>query len=100
MLVKQDLSKPKVFRSLEMQRAIQQKITSCIKSLQHMYGYFEDVQMRKHIKPIALEIPQTVTVPVKLVTVEVAGIKFKTGQCTSGRQYSVFAETIIGKAVK
>ena len=83
-----------------MLRAIQQQITSNIKALQHMDAYFGDVQMQKHIELIALEIPQTITLAVKLVTMDVAGIKFKTGQCTSGRQYLVFAEIIIDKTVK
>ena len=99
-LLKPDLSKPKVFKSLGMQRAIYEQVNNCIKSLQHADTNYAHVEPQKYIETGALEIPQTFASDVKLVTMKFAGIKFKTGHCTSGRQYLEFAETVIRKTVK
>ena len=99
-LLKPDLSKPKVFQSLGMQRAIYEQVNNCIKFSQHADTNYAHFEPHKYIETGALEILQTFASDVKLVTMEFASIKFKTGHCTSGRQYLEFAETVIRKTVK
>lgn len=46
------------------------------------------------------DIPLTVRAKVTLVIMAFAGVKFKTGHCTSGRQYLDFTESILRKTLE
>ena len=99
-LLKPDLSKPKVYKSLSMPRAILAQINSCIKDARRSDSELGTVQVQQCMLLATHEIPQAFSANVSFATMEFAGVKYKTGHCTSGRQYLDFAESIIRTTLK
>ena len=99
-LLKPDLSKPKVYKSISMPRAILAQINNCIKEMRHAGNDLGNIQVQHCLLLGTHEIPKAFASNVSFATMEFAGVKFKTGHCTSGRQYLDFAESIIRTALK
>ena len=99
-LLKPDLSKPKVYKALGMSGAISDQVANCIKVLKQKGSDTGGKQADQYMLLGTLEIPQSFTNNVTFATMEFAGIKFKTGHCTSGQQYLQYTESVIRKALK
>lgn len=99
-LLKPDLSKPKVFKSLGMQRALHDQVQNCIKMSKQLDNNFADILEHRYMLLGTLEIPHSLSTNIRMATMEFAGVKFKTGHCTSGRQYREFVESFIQKTIK
>ena len=99
-LLKPDLSKPKVFKSLSMPRAILAQLNSCINEVRRTDSDMNNIQVHQCMLLRTQEIPHTISANVSFATMEFAGVKYKTGHCTSGRQYLDFAESIIRTTLK
>lgn len=98
-LLKPDSSKPKVFKSLGMQKAIQDQVQTCLHNCHltdsGISGDYADYQQ------LGLQqIPLTCTTHTKFATIEFAGVKFKSAHCTSGLQYLHLCETVIRKSLR
>lgn len=91
-LVKPDSSKPKVIKSIGMQRALKSLIVSCMSST-------SDVDLQPYMNINASSIPAPVTAPMKLCTVEFAGFKFKAGNAKSGKDYIQQVENLIKNVI-
>ncbi|MEW8546925.1 MAG: hypothetical protein AB2693_25705 [Candidatus Thiodiazotropha sp.] len=98
-LLKPDASKPKVFKSLGMQKAIKDQVISCIRSL-NVTRDGSDSNIDSYLLLNVPHIPVEVGSQVTFATMEFAGVKFKTAHCTSGKQYILFAETVIKKSLR
>ena len=97
--LKPDSSKPKVFKSLGMQRAILEQVQNCLRSLQLIDSGFSN-QIDDYLQLGIQHIPSIFTTNTKFATLEFAGVKFKTANCTSGCLYLHFCETLITKSLR
>ncbi|KAH3777824.1 hypothetical protein DPMN_179272 [Dreissena polymorpha] len=87
-IVKPDGSKPKVFQSLGMQRALKSLITSCALGDETNHV---DQCMRLNLPAV----PTSVYSCMKICTMEFAGMKFKAGHSKSGKEYLQHVERVI-----
>lgn len=61
---------------------------------------YKENQINNYMVLNTHDIPLTVRAKVTLVIMAFAGVKFKTGHCTSGRQYLDFTESILRKTLE
>ncbi|KAL4217289.1 hypothetical protein ACF0H5_023740 [Mactra antiquata] len=76
-LLKPDSSKPKVAKSIGIQRALKNLILSCPSAL----------PLDSYMSLNASHVPSAITQSMKICTVELAGLKFKLGNIKSGKEY-------------
>ena len=99
-LLEPDMSKPKVYKSISTPRAILAQIDNCIKETRQTDSDLGNIQVQQCMLLSTLLIPQTFSANVSFATMEFAGVKYKTGHCTSGCQYLDFAESDIRTTLK
>ena len=83
-LVKPDSSKPKVMKSVGMRRALKTMISEC-------KGEDNLICLGR------LHIPATISTDVAICAVEFAGVKFKVGNVSTGREYIQQVEMILNR---
>ena len=93
-LLKPDSSKPKVMKSISIQRAIRNLLNTSIQAMDL------DIKLEDIMNVNATFIPKLVNESVKLALVEFAGIKFKVGGVKTGREYLQLANSTISSIVK
>ena len=81
-LVKPDSSKPKVMKSVGMRRALKTIITEC-------KGEDSIICIGQS------HLPNTISTDVSVCAVEFAGVKFKTGNISTGKDYIQFVEMVL-----
>lgn len=96
-LVKPDSSKPKVMKSIGMQRALAHLVNACINTTT---GIAKEFKFENLIALNLNRIPVEITTKMKLCMVEFAGVKFKTGNITSGKEYLRHCETVINSYLR
>ena len=99
-LLESDIFKPKVIKSLSMPRAILAQINSCINQVRPTDIDMSNIQVHQCMLLRTQKIPQTFSANVSFATMEFAGVKYKTGHSTYGRQYLDLAESFIRTTLK
>ena len=92
-LLKPDSSKPKVMKAIGMQRALRYLITSCMEKLASKT--VEECNIDAVINLNKNKIPREIISSMKLCTFEFAGMKFKTGNIKSGKEYIQMVERML-----
>ena len=94
------MSKPKVYKALGMSGSVSDQVAGCIKVSRQKGSDTGSKQADIYMLLDTSEIPQSFTSNVTFAIMEFAGIEFKTGHCTSGRQYLQYTEPVIRKSLK
>ena len=92
-LLKPDSSKPKVMKAIGMQRALRYLITSCMEKLSNKPA--EELNIDAVMNLNKNKIPKEIVSSMKLCTFEFAGMKFKTGNIKSGKEYIQLIEAMV-----
>ena len=98
-LLKPDSSKPKVFKALGMQKAIQEQVQSSIR-IHHLTDIGISSDCEDYVQLGLQQIPFTCGSHAKFATMEFAGVKFKSAHCTSGLLYLHLCEMVISKSLR
>ena len=96
-LVKPDSSKPKVIKSIGMQRAIKDVLIQSLDTLNESHNI--NIRPDNLLQLNVPSVPKEVSLKVKMCITEFAGIKFKTGNLKTGKEYLHFVESTVIKGM-
>ena len=94
-LVKPDSSKPKVIKSLGMQRAIKDLLLKSLNTLNETQP--NEIRLDSLIQLNVASIPKDVSTKIKVCITEFKGVKFKSGNVRTGKEYLHYVESVVIK---
>ena len=96
-LVKPDSSKPKVVKSIGMQRAVKNVLVESLNTLNETQAI--DIRVDSLLQLNVSSVPKDISTKIKICITEFAGVKFKAGNVRTGKEYLHHVESVVIKGI-